>query len=103
MRIKYYHKDIESFRNSLEKVVRAKVNATIKLLSIKEYHLSMPYSRRIERDLYELRISSLQNIRIFYTFYNDDIVLLFAINKKTQKLNNNDLNTARQRLYALHS
>jgi len=103
MQIIYYHKDIKSFLDSLETSIRAKVNANIKLLSIEEYHLSMPYSKRVEKNLYELRISGIQNIRIFYTFYNNQIILLYAINKKTDKLPLHSLNSARQRLSGLHS
>jgi hypothetical protein len=103
MLIKYYHKDIEFFLDSLESKVRAKVDSIIQLLSIREYHLSLPYSRKIESNLYELRVSGLQNIRIFYTFYEDNVVLLLAINKKTQKLKWENLNTCRKRLRSLHS
>ncbi|MCR4334239.1 MAG: type II toxin-antitoxin system RelE/ParE family toxin [Patescibacteria group bacterium] len=103
MKVFYFHPDIKLFFNSLEDMVSAKVSSTIKLLSIEEYHLSMPYSKKIEKNLYELRISSFQNIRIFYTFYEDQIVLLHAINKKTQKLKLKDLSTTRNRLKLLHS
>lgn len=103
MKISYYHKDIQSFLDSLEKAVKAKVVSSLELLSIEDYHLSMPYSKRVEKDLYELRVSSLQNIRIFYTFYDGEIVLLYGFNKKTQRLTWNNLNTARRRLKDLHS
>ncbi len=103
MQIAYFHPDIKDFFNTLEDKVSAKVSNTVQLLSMKEYHLSMPYSKKIEKDLYELRISSLQNIRVFYTFNKGQIVLLHAINKKTQKLELNDLKTARNRLALLHS
>lgn len=95
MKISFFHEDIKTFLDVLEDKMRAKVNATIKLLS-------MPYSRKVEKNLYELRISSIQNIRIFYTFHDNKIVLLHAIYKKTDKLPLHDLNTARHRLYSLH-
>ncbi len=103
MLIKYFHNDIKQFIDSLEDKVSAKVNSVIELLSIEEYHLSMPFSKKIEKNLYELRIFSLQNIRVFYTFFENEIVLLHVINKKTEKLELNDLRTARQRLIHLHS
>ncbi|MDO8575434.1 MAG: type II toxin-antitoxin system RelE/ParE family toxin [bacterium] len=102
MLITYFHKDIKSFLNSLEKAVKAKVDSMIIILSVEEYHLSMPYSKKIEKGIYELRILNLQNIRIFYTFYEGQIVLLYACNKKTQKLKLNYLNTVRKRLALLH-
>ncbi len=101
MELNYFHRDIESFFKSLEKGTRAKVARLTRLLSEREYHLSMPYSKRLEKDLYELRSHGSQNVRIFYTFHNDGVVLLYAICKKTQKLSKKDLETARQRLAGL--
>ncbi len=103
MKIIYFHKDIKSFILSLENKIANKVINTIRLLSIEEYHLSMPFSKKLEKDLYELRILNTKNIRIFYTFYENQIVLLHIIDKKTQKLKLNDLKTARNRLSLLYS
>lgn len=103
MDIHYFHTDIEAFLDSLEKGARAKVNRLIRLLSEKEYRLAMPYSRRLERDLYELRARSGQNIRVFYTFYKNQIVLLHIVSKKTQRLEKQDLATARARLALLRN
>lgn len=103
MEVKYHHRDVEHFLGSLENVTRSAVTRTIQLLVEKTYRLTMPDSKRIEKNLYELRINSLQNVRIFYTFYEQQIVLLYAIYKKSQKLSQKDLSTARQRLRQLHS
>lgn len=103
MEILYFHHSIKDFIDSLEDQVGSKVNRTVEYLSIKEYHLSMPYSKKIERDIFELRIPSKQNIRIFYTFHENKIVLLHIIKKTTQKLELRDLKTARRRLGDLHS
>ncbi len=81
----------------------ARVNKAIGVLRIKTYHLSMPLSKKIEKDLFELRILGIENIRIFYTFYDNKVVLLHAILKKTQRLTLRDLSTARMRLKILHS
>lgn len=62
----------------------------------------MPDSKRLEKDLYELRIRSIESIRIFYTFFENQIILLYAIHKKSQELKYKDLSTARQRLNFLH-
>jgi len=69
----------------------------IELLEIKEYHLRMPHSKKIERDIYELRILVNPSVRIFYTFHNGSIVLLHAIKKQRQKLAKKDTKTARAR------
>ena len=102
MDIQYFHNDIATFLNSLEKTTRAKVNRLIRLLSEKEYRLTMPYSRRLEKHLYELRARSGQNVRVFYTFYENKVVLLHIVSKKTQKLEKKDLMTAQSRLTILH-
>lgn len=101
MDILYFHYDIAVFLDSLEKTTRAKINRLIRLLSEKEYRLAMPYSRKLEKDLYELRARSGQNIRVFYTFYQNKIVLLHVVSKKTQRLEKQDLETARARLALL--
>jgi phage-related protein len=102
MEVKYYHRDIERFLNSLDKTTRARVDRSIQLLSQRTYQLMMPDSKRLEKDLYELRIRSLESIRIFYTFFESQIILLYAIHKKSQELKLKDLSTARQRLNFLH-
>ena len=98
MEVKYYHRDIERFLNSLDKTTRARVDRSIQLLSQRTYQLMMPDSKRLEKDLYELRIRSIENIRIFYTFFDGQIILLYAIHKKSHELKHKDLFTARQRL-----
>ncbi|MBN2094215.1 MAG: type II toxin-antitoxin system RelE/ParE family toxin [Candidatus Zambryskibacteria bacterium] len=92
------HKNIDKFIDSLSREERDKVDYAIEMLEIKEYKIEMPFSRKIEKDLYELRIKSSKNIRIFYTFHENKIALLHIIGKKSQKLVLKDLNTARNRL-----
>ena len=97
----YAHSDIIKFLNSLSKEERDKVDWAIEMLEIKEYRIEMPFSRKIENGLYELRIKSSKNIRIFYTFHANKIALLHIIGKKTQKLALKDIKTARNRLRQL--
>jgi len=97
MEILYAHDDIETFLEHLEKKSFGRVMRMIELLGIEEYHLGMPYSKKIEKDLYELRILVNPSVRIFYTFHNDSVVLLHAIKKQRQKLSKKDIETARAR------
>lgn len=97
----YAHSDIRRFIKSLPEEESSKVVWAIKMLEIKEYRIEMPFSRKIENDLYELRIKSSKNIRLFYTFHQNNIVLLHIISKKSQKLSLKDINTARNRLRQL--
>ncbi len=101
MEIYYFHDDIATFLDSLEKSARAKVQRLVRLLSEKEYRLTFPWSRRLEKDLYELRARGEQNVRVFYTFYRNKVVLLHVVSKKTRQLERQDLETARTRLALL--
>jgi|SRR3990167_10647910 len=96
------HTGINKFIDNLSEEDRIKTLKIMGFLEMKEYSLEMPYSKKIEKDIYELRISGSKNIRIFYTFYKDSIFLLHIIKKQSQKLPLKDLNTARDRLKALH-
>ncbi len=92
------HEDIKKRIKALSEVTQAQVVHLIELLELREYHLAMPYSKRIEKDLYELRVLGEQSIRIFYTFHKNRAVLLHLVTKKAQKLQKKDLETARKRI-----
>ncbi len=95
--LSHVSKTIESF----DKSTRGKILRAVELLETKEHHLGMPYSKMVERGLYELRIQGTHNVRIFYSFQKDRIVLLHVVSKKTQKISKNDLETARRRMRLL--
>lgn len=97
------HTDIQKFIRTLDDKTTHQIIRIFELLEFQGYRLGMPYSKKIEKDLYELRIKSTKNIRIFYTFYNDKIYLLHIINKEKQKLLSSDISTAKRRLLALQS
>lgn len=98
MEVVAIHHDIRKRISKLPEEIEARVIKLIGLLEVQEYHLTMPFSKKIERNLYELRIMSEQNIRIFYTFHLNRAVLLHVVSKKTQRLQKKGLETARQRL-----
>lgn len=102
MKINNVHEDIEEFIGNLESQTQSEVLRIIDLLGIEGYNIRMPYSKKIEKDLYELRIKSVQNIRVFYTFCNNGAYLLNVIIKQKQRLSEKDLKTARARLKWLH-
>ena len=99
----YCHSDIRKFIRALDKTTSRKVIRTIKVLQMEGYNIAMPYSKMIERDIYELRVKSNQNIRVFYTFMNQQAMVLHVIIKKTQKLEKHDLETVRTRLKYLQN
>lgn len=63
-------------------------------------NLGMPFTRSLNKGLFELRIKSKEGIsRIFYcTIKNNKITMLHGFIKKTQKTPNQDLKLARKRM-----
>ena len=94
MKVNLIHKDIQEFLNTLDDRSYAETLRVLDLLEQKGHNIRMPYSKKITKSIYELRIKSVQNIRIFYTFLQDQIFLLHIVIKQRQKLSKQDLNTA---------
>jgi len=53
----------------------------------------MPYSKKLSSQLFELRIRGSQEVRIFYTFHQDQAILFHCFIKKTQKTPKRELET----------
>jgi phage-related protein len=64
-------------------------------------HLSMPYSRKLTKELYELRTKGKNPIRVIYTEINHVYILLHAFQKKTQKTPTKEIATAKNRRLTL--
>ncbi|MEK7586683.1 MAG: type II toxin-antitoxin system RelE/ParE family toxin [Patescibacteria group bacterium] len=103
MEVKFFHRDVKAFLDNLDRVTNAKAVQLLEFLAEEGKCLPMPFGKKLGKDLYELRVQSLQNVRIFYTFYGGQIFLLHAIFKKEQKLKPKDLNKAKHRLTELHN
>jgi hypothetical protein len=56
MEIRFFEKSIEKFINSLEKKTISKTIRTIELLEMFGSELRMPYSKKIDDNIFELRI-----------------------------------------------
>lgn len=89
---------IESFIVKQEQPTKAKITRMILVLGQYGPNLGMPYSKKINRDLWELRISGKEAVRIFYTTKGNDIILLHIFKKQTEKTPQKELKLARQRL-----
>lgn len=63
--------------------------------------LGMPHAKRLEPNLYELRIRGKEEIRIIYGFKQKNIYLLHGFKKQKQKTPKKEIETARQRLLSL--
>ena len=98
MEIQIFDESLEKFIKSLEKPTVAKVLRTIDLLELFGPRLGMPHTKRISEQLSELRIRGKQEVRIFYTFYKNKIVLLHGFITKSAKIPQKEINNALTRL-----
>jgi len=101
MKVSFFNSKIEDYLLSLEKTTYSKVLKHIELLETFGHKLTMPYSKQISRNLYELRIRGQQEVRIFYCFYNKQIYVVHAFIKKSQKTPRNEIKTAQKRISLL--
>lgn len=101
MEIQIFDESLEKFIKSLEKTAIAKVLRTIDLLELFGSHLGPPHSKRISKQLFELRIKGKQEVRIFYVFHKNKIILLHGFIKKSAKIPQKELNNALEKLKRL--
>jgi len=102
MKIIFFDNSVKKFIRSLEKPTTTKVLRMIDLLERYGLNLQMPHSRRLEKNLFELRIRGQQEVRIFYTF-RDGAVLIHGFIKKTQKTPKEELETAHKKLNRIYT
>lgn len=91
---------VERFLDGLNKKPRAKMVARIKLLEEQGIHLPFPYSSQVEGKIRELRARfAKERIRILY-FADPErsFILLHGVVKRTDKLEEADIRTARDRM-----
>lgn len=101
MEIQNFNDSIEKFIKSLEKRTIAKVLHTIGLLEEFGQRLGMPHSKRVEDNIFELRVRGIQEVRIFYSFHKSYAVLLHGFIKKSRKILKKEIRKALARLRAL--
>lgn len=101
MNIRFFDTQLEKFIHSLDESAIAKVLRTIDLLEVFGHKLALPHSKKIHTDLFELRVRGKQEVRIFYTFHNNDAVLLHGFVKKSKGIPNREIRTALQKLQYL--
>jgi len=89
------------FIYSLEKQTIAKVLRTLDLLEEFGYKLPMPHSKKVSRNIFELRTRGQQEIRIFYCFYQSRIYLISGFVKKSQRIPRKELENAENKYKTL--
>jgi phage-related protein len=101
-RLQFVRDDIQDFLMSFDGATVNKISKSLELLDELGLHLGPPHTKKIQKDLYELRILSVHSMRIFYTFRSDTLYILHAFVKKTQKTPRQEISTALGRLRYLH-
>lgn len=88
---------IKDFLNKLDDSSHAKTIKIIELLQTHGPALPPPYSKKLVKDIYELRTSGQIAVRILYTKYQNTFYLLHAFKKETQKTPLKEIQTALDR------
>lgn len=97
--ISYYSEKVQTWIDNMPIGMRAYYARITERLIIFGPNLGMPFTRLIEKDLYELRIKAKEGIsRVFYcTVAHGKIVILHGFVKKEQKTPKKELKIARKR------
>lgn len=101
MKVRFFDKASKQFVESLERPTWAKVIRAVELLEKFGNELTMPHSRKVGPNLFELRVSGDQAVRIFYTFHEPGAVLLHGFVKKSRRTPRRELKKAMQKLALL--
>lgn len=88
----------EKFLYSLSEKTIAKALRIIDLLEIYGPMLGMPYVKKIETEIYELRITGKENVRFFFSIKSGKIMILHGFKKKVQKAPRKEIKIAQGRL-----
>lgn len=97
-RVKFLRDDIQTFLLSFDDSIVSKIISSLELLDELGEQIRPPRSKKIVKNIYELRIVSNLSVRIFYTFYKEDIWILHAFIKKSKKIPPKELKMAVNRL-----
>jgi phage-related protein len=90
--------EFRKFVSNLDSDVKARVVRDIDFLKENGARLTMPYAKKIDKELWELRTSGKQKVRIVYSIKKDQIYIIHWFIKKSQKMPLKELNTAIRRL-----
>ena len=89
---------VREFLLELTKEDRKELGGDIKVVQ-ESFPVGLPLVRKLKPDLWEIRSYIKDGIcRVFFTFYEEKIILLHAIIKKTQKTLPREIDVAVERL-----
>ena len=92
----YGLKQVRNFVLSLPDKVQAEYETIIEALETKGF-LVEPYGKKLDRDLFEIRIRKGKQIRVFYFYHDGDLIIgVHAFVKKAQKTPKQEIKQARK-------
>lgn len=91
-------KFVKEFIDKQGPAVKAKYIGMIDFLEEYGPFLSGKYTKKLRKDLYELRITGKEQIRVLYTVQEKNITLLHVFKKKTRRTPLKEIRTALLRL-----
>ena len=97
-RVRFIRDDINDFLLSFDDDTVSKIISSLEILGELGEQIRPPKSKKVAKDIYELRVIANLSVRIFYTFFKQDMWILHAFIKKSQKIPERELKTAINRL-----
>lgn len=97
-RVKFLRDEIQTFLLSFDDSTVSKVINSLELLDGLGEQIRPPRSKKVTKNVYELRVLSNLSVRIFYTFRKENIWILHAFVKKSQKIPQRELKVVINRL-----
>ncbi len=95
------HTAVDKFIDDLDPTSRAKTILAVDRLGKFGPHLPPPDSKKIGKELFELRTRAEVQVRLFYGFRKEKVFIVHGIIKKTGKIPKRDVALAQRRLSAL--
>lgn len=92
---------VKEFIEDQDKTTITRINLSIRLLIDYGPFLKPPDIKKLQDELYELRIPGKPSVRIFYTMIKGEYYLLHAFKKKSQKTPPKELKVAINRMKGL--
>lgn len=97
-RIRFLKDDTYDFLKSFDDNLVSKIFGLFEILEEVGVYMDPSKLKKISKEIYELRITGKTSIRILITFANNEINVLHAFIKKTQKIPKKELELAIHRL-----
>lgn len=97
-RVRFIRDDIQTFLLSFDDSVVSKITSALELLDELGEQIRPPKSKKVAKNIFELRVLTDLSVRIFYAFYDENIWILHAFVKKSQKIPPKELKLVINRL-----